>query len=228
LRINLSCSITLLALAASLPSFAGSVAIVPGSGGFQSSDYGSNVTLGWGFTLADPVTVTGLGYFDGNGGLTDVHPVGIWNSIGALLAEATVPSGATADLLSGFRFVSIAPVILGAGAYSIGGYANDTSPDEFRFEVSSVTTVAGLSFGPANLYTKSDSLTQPITKADAFSQDGYFGPNFEMSSATAVPEPAGMGVSLIGLLAIALVFRKGTFGCGGIAFGREEMVDRLT
>ena len=41
----------------------------------------------------------------------------------------------------------------------------------------------------------------------AFSQDGYFGPNFGVSSPTSVPEPDGIGASLIGLLAIVLVFR---------------------
>src|SRR5260370_36496612 len=171
------------------PSMAATLAGQAGRGGFQNSNYGINLTLGCRFSLVNAVTVTDLEYFDGNGGLTDAHPIGIWNSIGILLAEATVPSGATADLLSGFRFVSIAPVILGAGSYSIGGYANATSPDEFRFEVSSLTTVAGLSFGLANLYTKADSLTRPTTKADAFSQDGYFGPNFEGSSPTTRPQP---------------------------------------
>jgi hypothetical protein len=223
MRINFSHSIILLALTAVPPSIAATLAVLPdNSSGFENSNYGSNITLGWGFSLVNAVTVTGLGYFDGNGGLTDAHPVGIWNSIGILLAEATVPSGATADLLSGFRFVSISPVILSPGAYSIGGYANDTSPDEFRFEVQSVTTIAGLSFGLANLYTKGDSLTQPTTKADAFSQDGYFGPNFEVGSpTTTAPEPDGIGVSLTGLVAIVLTFRLRALGRAGIAFGRE-------
>ena len=207
MRISLRYSVMLLTLIGGQRSFGAAVAALPAIGGFQNSNYGSNITLGWGFALLNAVTVTDLGYFDGNGGLTDAHPVGIWNSIGSLLAEGVVPSGTTAALVSGFRFVPIPPVVLGPGAYSIGGYANDTSPDEFRFEVSLVTTVAGLSFGPANLYTKADSLTRPTTKADAFSQDGYFGPNFEVSSPTSVPEPDGIGASLIGLLAIALVFR---------------------
>ncbi len=207
MRLSFRYSIMLLVLAVGRPSIAASIAVLPDIGGFQNSNYGGNITLGWGFTLANTVTVTDLGYFDGNGGLTDPHPVGIWNSIGSLLAEAIVPSGATAALVSGFRFVSIVPVVLDPGAYSIGAYANDTSPDEFRFEVPSLITIAGLSFGPANLYSKADSLTRPTTKADAFSQDGYFGPNFEVGSPTSVPEPAGVGASLIGLMAIVLVFR---------------------
>jgi hypothetical protein len=199
IHINLSYSIMLLALTAGQPSIAETIAVLPGVGGFQNSNYGSNVTLGWGFTLVNAVTVTDLGYFDGNGGLTDAHPVGIWNSIGNLVAEATVPSGATADLVSGFRFVSIDPVVLGPDAYTIGGYANATSPDQFRFEVSSVTTtVAGLSFGPVNLFTQGNALTQPTTPAEAFSQDGYFGPDFMVNSpTTTVPEPDGFRMLLL-------------------------------
>jgi hypothetical protein len=199
MRKNLSYSIMLLALTAGQPLIASTIAVLPGSGGFQNSNYGSNVTLGWGFSLFDAVTVTDLGYFDGNAGLTDAHPVGIWNSIGNLITQATVPSGTAANLVSGFRFVPIAPVVLIAGAYSIGGYANVTSPDQFRFEVSSVTTIAGLSFGRANLFTQGNSLTRPTTPADAFSLDGYFGPDFLVSSPTIVPEPGNIGMSLLGL-----------------------------
>jgi len=215
MRINFSRSIVLLALTAGQPSIAATLAVLPGSGGFQNSNYGSNITLGWGFTLVNAVTVTDLGYFDGNAGLTDAHPVGIWNSMGTLIANATVPSGAAADLVSGFRFVPIAPVILGPGAYSIGGYANSTSPDQFRWQVSSVTTVAGLSFGSANLYTQADSLTRPTTVAEVFSPYGYFGANFMVSSSTptAVPEPDSIGMWLLGLaIVMGRRFRRAESG----------------
>jgi hypothetical protein len=210
MRINVSHSIVLLALTVGQPSIAATVAVLPGVGGFQNSNYGSNITLGWGFTLLNAVTVTDLGYFDGNAGLTDPHPVGIWNSIGALLAQATVPSGTAATLVSGFRFVPIVPVVLGPGAYSIGGYANSTSPDEFRFEISSVTTIAGLSFVPANLFTKADSLTRPTSQPEVLSQDGYFGPDFMVGSATTTPapEPAAIGMGLLGLAIILGRFRR--------------------
>jgi hypothetical protein len=207
MRINYSCSMMLLALTAGQPSIASTIAVLPGSGGFQNPTFG-NTTLGWGFSLVDPVTVTDLGYFDGNGGLTDAHPVGIWNSVGTLIAEATVPSGSTASLVSGFRFVPIAPVVLGPGAYSIGG-ASLTSPDPVRFDVSSVTTVAGLSFGPAHLFTQANSLTLPTTPVPEF-VDGYFGPDFMVSGpVTTIPEPDDIGVSLLGL---AIVMRLATVG----------------
>jgi hypothetical protein len=200
----------LLALTAVQPSIASTIAVLPGSGGFQNSNYGSNITLGWGFTLTDALTVTDLGYLDGNAGLTDPHPVGIWNSLGSLIADATVPAGTAGVLISGFRFVTISPVILNPGAYSIGGYANSTSPDEFRFETSSITTIAGLSFGPPLIYTQGDSLTRPTTRADVFSQGGYFGPNFLVSDAiTIVPEPGDIGMSLLGLVfVIGARFRR--------------------
>jgi hypothetical protein len=203
-------SLLLLVLTIVQPTIASTIAVLPGSGGFQNSDYGSNITLGWGFSLTSAVTVTDLGYFDGDAGLTDPHPVGIWNSLGDLIAEATVPAGSTATLMSGFRFVSITPVVLNPGAYSIGGYADSTSPDEFRFEVPSVETVAGLSFGQDNLYTQADSLAQPTSQADVLSQGGYFGPDFLVSGpVTTVPEPGDIGLSLLGLaLVIGVRFRQ--------------------
>jgi len=35
--------------------------------------------------------------------MADPHPVGIWDSLGTLVATATVPSGTAASLVSGFR-----------------------------------------------------------------------------------------------------------------------------
>src|ERR1700739_3790758 len=92
------------------------IAVLPGSGGFENSAYGSDITLGWEFTLSLPLTVTGLGYFDGDDGLTDSHPVGIWDSSGDLILEATVPSGLT-NLVDSFEVVPITPVTLGPGTY---------------------------------------------------------------------------------------------------------------
>src|SRR5207248_1639986 len=104
MRVCLWFAVTLFALTLGRPSAAATIAVEPGSGGFQNANYGDNITIGWGFTLATLLTVTDLGYFDGNLGLVDPHPVGIWDSVGNLLAAATVPSGTAATLVSGFRF----------------------------------------------------------------------------------------------------------------------------
>jgi hypothetical protein len=204
MRVYFSCAITLVTLTVCQPSTAATIAVQPSGGGLQNANYGDNGTIGWGFTLAIPLTVTDLGYFDGNSGLADPHPVGIWDSVGNLVATATVPSGAAANLVSGFRFIPINPVILSVGAFSIGGYANVTSPDPFRFEVQSITTVAGLLFGPANLFSRADSLTRPTTPAEAFNQFGYFGPNFLVSTPAAIPEPGAVGLTLLGLMIVMI------------------------
>src|SRR6266851_1027675 len=84
MRVSLSFASMLLALTVGQPSTAATIAVLPGVGGFQNANYGANGTIGWGFTLASPLTVTDLGYFDGDSGLVDPHPVGIWDSNGNL------------------------------------------------------------------------------------------------------------------------------------------------
>jgi hypothetical protein len=210
MRVKLLLSLLVLAFTLGQTSLAATLAVELGAGGLQNANYGGNVTLGWGFTLNSGVIVTDLGYFDAAGGLIDPHPVGIWNGVGNLIAQATVPAGNAGTLVSGFRFVAIPPVSLSPGAYSIGGYANGTSPDQFRFEVPSITTIAGLSFGPTDLFTRADSLSRPTTKADVFTLNGFFGPDFMVSTTTTqIPEPGGPGLALLGLaIVMARVFRR--------------------
>jgi hypothetical protein len=206
MRVHFSLATVFLTLAVSQPSTAATIAVDLVGGGLQNGSPVS-VTIGWGFTLGIPLTVTDLGYFAGNSGLVDPHPVGIWDSVGSLLAAGTVPSGAAGSLVSGFRFVPITPVILGAGAYTIGGYDNGTSPDPFLFQVQSITPVAGLSFGPGTLFTNANSLTRPTTAVPEFNQNGFFGPNFLVGTPTAIPEPGALGITLLGL-AIVFAFSK--------------------
>ena len=65
MRVCLWFAIVLLGLTASQPSTAASIAVDLGSGGFENANYGSNSTLGWGFTLTASLTVIDLGYYDG-------------------------------------------------------------------------------------------------------------------------------------------------------------------
>src|SRR5262249_5274974 len=84
----------------------------------------SGTTRGWSFTTADSLTVTPLGWWDfGNDGLAASHQVGIWNTSGTLLMSATVASGTTDPLASGFRFDSAltGTTTLAPGTYVIGG-----------------------------------------------------------------------------------------------------------
>ncbi len=161
-------------------SAASTVAVVPGSGGDENNQWNGNVTIGWQFALSSPVTVTGLGFFDATGGgLSDSHPVGIWNNGGTLLGSTTVPAGTEGTtLLSGFRFVFVEPFTLEAGTYTIGAYGNQTSPDKFRFGVSGSTTITGLTLGSGVQSTFGPTTLTFPTQVNAFAAQGYFGPDF--------------------------------------------------
>jgi hypothetical protein len=187
---------------------ADTIAVLPGSGGFENSNYGSDVTLGWQFTVSVQLTLTALGYFDAGGGLTDSHPVGVWDSLGNLIAEGTVPSGTGTNLVDGFRMLPITPVPLAPGTYTIGGYANVTSPDPFEFQAPSITTVAGLSFVQHDLFTQGSTLTEPTSVAHVFTPYGYFGPDFLVTNGTVTtvdaPEPRSILLILLGLAVLAV------------------------
>jgi len=88
---------------------------------------------GWAFTTNAPVTITELGYFDSyQDGLQNSHDVGIWDSSGALLGWATVPSGTSAVLDGPFRFVPISPIALDADqTYIIGATIKGQFDDNY-------------------------------------------------------------------------------------------------
>jgi Domain of unknown function (DUF4082)/PEP-CTERM motif len=175
---------------------ADTITVVPGPGGVTNNAWNFDATIGWQFTLSSPVTVTELGFFDATGsGLSDPHPVGIWNGSGTLLGSATVPSGTAGMLVDGFRFVSVTPFTLGAGAYAIGAYGNQTSLDAFEFGLGGSTTIPALTLGGAvEAASLPNTLTFP-TSPEGFATQGYFGPNFMVAT---IPEP-----STISLLALA-------------------------
>ena len=87
------------------------------NGGGNLTDYFG--AIGWWFEVTDPVTVTHLGVYDhGDLGLADEHNVGIFqrSSKGNALGVVTVPSGTSATLISGSRFVELSnPVMLQTG-----------------------------------------------------------------------------------------------------------------
>jgi hypothetical protein len=110
----------------------------------------SQTTFGWSFTLASPLQVTDLGYFDlFSDGLTDAHQVAIWTSAGgAPLISATIPAGTGASLLNGVRYVAISPFTLPAGTYTIGGFSQ-TNSDAVAAEDSSISTAPGITYNGA-------------------------------------------------------------------------------
>jgi hypothetical protein len=76
------------------------------------------------------------------------------NSAGNPVAAATVLSGAVAPLVSGFRCVPINPVILGAGTFTIGGYANGTSESSAGRRRCSMQDLAALYGVPTEVFNQ--------------------------------------------------------------------------
>jgi len=187
---------------------ASSIAVNLGSGGLENNFLEEGpATIGWAFHVSRTLLVTDLGYFSAApSGLLEAHQVGIWTSDETLIVSAVVPSGTTATLDQGFRFVPVSPFELGVGDYVIGGFS-DPNMDEFRFQVPSVTTLPGLTVnGPRYVYFP--DLAFPFVDPGPFYKFGYFGPNLE---ANVVPEPPTAFLILpvmIGGLLLQLRHRK--------------------
>lgn len=113
--------------------------LVPSGGEFPPVAAGTKDTLGWSFVPNAELTLTHLGFFDGQGdGFEVSHRVGLWTSNGDLLAEAYVPSGADTSLLDGYRYVETEALTLHAShTYIIGATAvwKEPEPDGNGFRI---------------------------------------------------------------------------------------------
>lgn len=171
-------------------------------------------SVGWQFEVLDSITITGLSWFDlGGDGLTFAHTVGVWDGFGTLLGSATIPDGTTANLDSaGFRYVSVAPFTLAAGAsYTVGGQDFFGSEDGLEFNVSSQTTAPQISYVGARYSNIGSGFTRPMNFSGATT--GFYGPSFEMTPAGApssVPEPGPFAMlGCVGLSGAGLLWRRG-------------------
>jgi hypothetical protein len=168
-------------------------------------------TLGFEFQVNAPINVTQLGAFDDSqDGLNENHDVGIWNSVGVLQVSATVAAGTVDPLTNQFRYVSVAPVTLGAGTYYIGalwvdGADYNTFPDGAN---SGFATAPQITF-VSDSYVAGGALADPTNLLAG--GPAYFGPNFQFVASSAVPLPASVSVGLSMLAGFGVLFglRKG-------------------
>jgi hypothetical protein len=169
-----------------LPTRANTIAL-SFTGGSKSG--GNGDTVGWAFTLSSPVLLTDLGLWDPNGGtgLNDSHLVTVWTSTGTQVpgAQTTIPSGPGPET-AGFRYVSIAPVLLSAGSYTIGAFYPGNAFDAVSFSASTITTASGVTYNGSrgisgNAFPPTDFASLP---------NSYFGPNFQFTAppANGVPD----------------------------------------
>jgi hypothetical protein len=167
-------------------------------------------TLGWTFTAKSAITVDALGVFaTAAGGLLESHDVGIWDSKGTLIAEATVASGTGESKVDQFRYHAITPVTLVAGeTYNIGAVWNSNlDPMLFPGDATGFATDAQIDF-VQNAYTAGGTLADPTSTAGT--DPSYFGPNFDIAP---VPEPATLtllGIGIAGMAGYAWRKRKQT------------------
>jgi len=171
------------------------------TGGEPTTDF-PNRTFGFEFSTGrDPVEIFSLGFWDfGEDGLAQSHQVGIWSADGSnLLASAVVPAGLGGYLDSGFRFVSITPVVLPANETFLAGAFNGT---ETIIRYTTATTNPAITLGSTRFASTPDDdglFAPPIEAQGETFDDGYFGPNFN----GAVPEPSTLTLAGLALACLA-------------------------
>jgi hypothetical protein len=174
-----------------------------------------NIRTGDGFSLGTTFTVgstnefvLALGVWDApngvNGsigdGLQSGIPVGLFDSGGNLLASMTIPSGTTATLLNGFRYVPITPVDLLAGnTYTLAAYYSSSDADNLHDQGGAPSTSSDFT-NYLGAFTGSNTVGSLSFPTGHTNGTAYVGPNFEYSS---VPEPMTSLMMLSGLAVLA-------------------------
>ena len=89
----------------------------------QNWSFGAGLTIGWGFTVSQPLIVDQLGYYDHEqDGFVFDHEVGLFRvSDMSLLTSGVVTDASTLDGL--FRYTNVASVVINPGeTYYVAGY----------------------------------------------------------------------------------------------------------
>jgi hypothetical protein len=199
---------SLLSLAASAllasPATAQTFVVSPGTGTLRT---GSNFTLGSSFTVGNtPVSVFSLGVWDSNSdGLAFAKPVGLWDSIGNLVASANVPAGTSGTLVGEFRYTPITPVILSANtSYTVGAFYATSDTDQLHDHIGGTNPTMSSDF---NTYAaRFDSATGFSDPTGGASGPAYVGPSFQY--ATVVPEPTSLLLAATGAALLTLRRRR--------------------
>lgn len=173
-------------------------------------------TWGWSFTTANTITVTSLGWWDqGNDGLSDSHPVSIWDMSGNQLISGTVSAGTADPLINGFRFNSFitGTATLAPGAYVIGGLSSLHDQVTAILEPygpnggnGTVTLGTGITYIHTRTNESIDRTRPGYSFPDTEARDydwGMFGPSFQYSlgdTPSPVPEPSTMLLGGLGCL----------------------------
>jgi hypothetical protein len=163
-------------------------------------------TFGIDFSVGrSDILVTSLGYYDDSGnGFTDNHELGLYDSLGTLLASTTATSGST--LIGHFRYQDIAPVTLLAGqTYRVVGVSHSDlyTWGDPGFAADPSVTYLGDTYDPGT------TLFDPVGQFHNDVSDGFFGPNlFINGTSSGVPEPGAYSLVGCGLAALLVKLRR--------------------
>jgi hypothetical protein len=199
------------------------MASAAGAPGWEFTTPGNSFTNGqWdfatAFTVNTNVNLSGLGYYaDPVTGNVDTNPVAFYQcadaaclTTGTLLASTNVTDVYAID--GHFRYVTISPIKLIAGdSYEVAGVSNadNYTWNDPGFAVNPAISILSTSgqqsrwsrIGTPDFLTGSGSLDRP-------GQDGYWGPNVFLGSASfATPEPSTWAMMLLGFAGLGFVFR---------------------
>ena len=179
---------------------------------FTSADSNStccNSTRGYAFDVLDSgLFATHLGIWDaGSDGLARSHDVGLWDSLGVLVASVTVPGGAAAALVDGFRYVDIADVALSTGRYTVGAVFFAGGTDDQARSLVGTATASGISFVGARFINNGvASLTNPT---ESLSITGLMGGSLMVDRLNGrVPEPGALSLIALALGAAGVAVRR--------------------
>ena len=164
-----------------------------------------NSTHGWRFTANSPIVVTHLGLFDDNtDGFRTDHPIGIFNSGGALLTSGIVHAGTGDALIDRFRYVDTPDLQLVTGRqYVIAWYTDILAPSSSDYWFTQISdgefSVSPVITRIPNRLSKGSTggLTLPTT---VIVNDEAIGANFLF----AVPEASSLALLAIGCAVIPI------------------------
>ena len=162
----------------------------------------TEATIGWEFTVSQPINVTSLGVWQSGDSLADEHQVGIWLSAGGSPLVSTTVTSAN-PLINGFRYRAISPFTLQPGTYVIGCYMPtfaDLGAADASYSTNFPVTYT------KNLFLYDSGFTIPTTEWVDF-DGGNFGPNFQFVSApAAIPTLSEWGMIFMSLMLAGSAF----------------------
>lgn len=165
-----------------------------------------NFTCGVRLTATRNLTITRLGAYDRlSDGLSGAATVGLWTQNGTLLASATLPAGASGDLIDGYRYADIGAVALLAGSTYVLGAGIELA----EFDVASAVGGVGVTVDAAV------SLDVGVYRSGAFGfpdivdADRQFLAANMISQSNVVASPGPLLLLLTGLIGLVAIRRTG-------------------